>query len=151
MHMLVYIHTYTCMNTDKFYILLCYLLSSPGMHACTCLYTFRITSHGMYVSCHACFKGCFKCFKDTYIHMHTHTVERDVPVTAAAPRASALLLFLQIPMRPFHQQQQQQHQYCHSHNNWGPKNSFQRFLVPVCYWKTVEKPETAPQLSWESQ
>ncbi len=39
--------------------------------------------------------------------------------------------------------------YCHSHNNWGPRNSFQRFLVPVYYWKTVEKPETGPQLLWE--
>jgi hypothetical protein len=32
--------------------------------------------------------------------------------------------------------------YCHSHNNWGPRNSFQRFLVPVYCWKTIEKPET---------
>jgi hypothetical protein len=38
--------------------------------------------------------------------------------------------------------------YCHAHNNWGPRNSFQRFLVPVYYWKTVEKPETDPQLFW---
>jgi hypothetical protein len=43
------------------------------------------------------------------------------------------------------------HQHCHSHNNWGPWNSFRRFLVPVYYWKTVEKPETDPQLSWEWQ
>ncbi len=28
--------------------------------------------------------------------------------------------------------------YCHAHNNWGPRNSFQRFSVPVYYWKTVE-------------
>jgi hypothetical protein len=39
--------------------------------------------------------------------------------------------------------------YCDSHNNWGPQNSFQRFVVPVYYWKTVEKPETDPQLLWE--
>jgi hypothetical protein len=39
--------------------------------------------------------------------------------------------------------------YCHSHNNWGPRNNFQRFLVPVYYWKAVEKPETDPQLLWE--
>ncbi len=41
--------------------------------------------------------------------------------------------------------------YCHSHNNWGPWNSFQRFLVPGYYWKTVETPETDPQLLWEWQ
>jgi hypothetical protein len=41
--------------------------------------------------------------------------------------------------------------YCHSHNNWGPWNSVQRFLVPVYYWKTVRKPETDPQLLWEWQ
>ncbi len=41
--------------------------------------------------------------------------------------------------------------YCHSHNNWGPWNSFQRFLVPVYYWETVEKPETDPQLLGEWQ
>jgi hypothetical protein len=41
--------------------------------------------------------------------------------------------------------------YCHSHNNWGPRNSFQRLLVPVYFWKTVEKPETDPQLLWEWQ
>ncbi len=42
-------------------------------------------------------------------------------------------------------------QYCHSHNNWGPQNSFQLFLVPVYYWKNLEKPETDPQLLWEWQ
>jgi hypothetical protein len=36
--------------------------------------------------------------------------------------------------------------YCRSHNDGGPRNSFQRFLVPVYYWKTVKKPETDPQL-----
>jgi hypothetical protein len=36
--------------------------------------------------------------------------------------------------------------YCHSHNNWGPRNSFQRFLVPIYYWRTVEKPETDPSI-----
>jgi hypothetical protein len=41
--------------------------------------------------------------------------------------------------------------YCHSHNIWGPRNSFRRFLVPVYYWETVEKPETDPQLLWEWQ
>jgi hypothetical protein len=41
-------------------------------------------------------------------------------------------------------------QYCHSHNNWGPRNSFQRLVVPVVdYWKIVETPETDPQLLWE--
>jgi hypothetical protein len=39
----------------------------------------------------------------------------------------------------------------YSHNNWGPRNSFQRLLVPVYYWKIVEKPETDPQLLWEWQ
>ncbi len=29
-------------------------------------------------------------------------------------------------------------------NNWGPRNSFQRLLVSVYYWKTVEKTETDP-------
>jgi hypothetical protein len=28
---------------------------------------------------------------------------------------------------------------------------FQRFSIPVYYWKTVEKPETDPQLLWEWQ
>ncbi len=32
------------------------------------------------------------------------------------------------------------------HQNSGLPNSFQRILVPVYYWKTVEKPETDPQL-----
>jgi hypothetical protein len=41
--------------------------------------------------------------------------------------------------------------YCHSHNNWGPRTSFQRLLVPVYYWKTIQKPETDPQLLWEWQ
>jgi hypothetical protein len=41
--------------------------------------------------------------------------------------------------------------YCHSHNNWGPRNSFQRLLVPVYYWKPLERPETDPQLLWEWQ
>ncbi len=41
--------------------------------------------------------------------------------------------------------------YCHSHNNWGPRNSFQRLLVPVYFWKTVERPETDPRLLWEWQ
>jgi hypothetical protein len=41
--------------------------------------------------------------------------------------------------------------YCHSHNNWGPRNSFQPLLVPVYYWKTVENSETDPQLLWEWQ
>jgi hypothetical protein len=36
--------------------------------------------------------------------------------------------------------------YCHSHNNWGPRNSFQRFLVPAYYWKTVEKPCNWPSI-----
>jgi hypothetical protein len=31
--------------------------------------------------------------------------------------------------------------YCHSRNNWGPRNGFQRVLVPIYYRKTVEKPE----------
>ncbi len=39
--------------------------------------------------------------------------------------------------------------YCHSHNNWGPRNSFQQFSVPVYYWKTAEKPETDFQLLWK--
>jgi hypothetical protein len=45
------------------------------------------------------------------------------------------------------------HTYCHSHNNWGPRNSFQRFLVPVYYWKTVGKTWNWPsnQLLWEWQ
>ncbi len=43
------------------------------------------------------------------------------------------------------------HTYCHSHNNWGPQNSFPLFLVLVYYWKTIEKPETDPQLLWEWQ
>ena len=29
--------------------------------------------------------------------------------------------------------------------------SFQWFLVPAYYWKTIEKPETDPQLLWEWQ
>ncbi len=33
-------------------------------------------------------------------------------------------------------------------NNWGLQNSFQRVLVPVYYWKTVEKSETYSQLLW---
>ncbi len=36
--------------------------------------------------------------------------------------------------------------YCHSHNNRGALNGFERFLVPVYYWETAEKPETDPQL-----
>ncbi len=39
--------------------------------------------------------------------------------------------------------------YCHSHDNWRSRNSFQRFLEPVYYWKIVEWPETDPQLLWE--
>ncbi len=39
--------------------------------------------------------------------------------------------------------------YLHSHNNWCPRNGFQRFLVPGYYWKTVEKSETDPQRLWE--
>ncbi len=34
-------------------------------------------------------------------------------------------------------------------HNWGPGNSFQRFLVQAYYWKTVEKQETDPQLFWK--
>ncbi len=41
--------------------------------------------------------------------------------------------------------------HCHSHNNLGLRNDFQRFWVPVYYWKTVEKPETDPQLLCEWQ
>ena len=50
-----------------------------------------------------------------------------------------------------HKTDKSPHPYCHSHRNWGPQNSFQRFLVQVYYWKTVEKPETDPQLLWEWQ
>ncbi len=39
----------------------------------------------------------------------------------------------------------------HSHTDWGPRNSFQRFWEPVYYWKSVNKPETDPQLVWERQ
>ncbi len=31
------------------------------------------------------------------------------------------------------------------------RDSFQRFLIPVYHWKTVEIPETNPQISWEWQ
>ncbi len=41
--------------------------------------------------------------------------------------------------------------YCLSHNNWGSWNGFQLFIVPVYYWKTVEKHETDPQILWEWQ
>jgi hypothetical protein len=41
--------------------------------------------------------------------------------------------------------------HCHSHNNWGPRNGFQRFLVSAYYWNTVGKPETDPPSLWEWQ
>jgi hypothetical protein len=31
------------------------------------------------------------------------------------------------------------------------RNGFQRFVVPVYYWKTVEKPDSDPELLWEWQ
>jgi hypothetical protein len=33
----------------------------------------------------------------------------------------------------------------------GRETAFNSFLVPVYYWKTVEKPKTDPQLLWEWQ
>ncbi len=38
------------------------------------------------------------------------------------------------------------HTYCLLYNNWGQRKDFQQFLVPVYYWKTVEKQATDPQL-----
>jgi hypothetical protein len=68
--------------------------------------------------------------------------------------ASSILLFVLNSKRIFalsDDSVQHKISYCHSHNNWGPRNNFQRFLVLVFYWKTVEKPETDPQLLWEWQ
>ncbi len=38
--------------------------------------------------------------------------------------------------------------YRHSYNKRGPRNSFQRLLVPVYYWKPVEKLKNGPQILW---
>ncbi len=101
-------------------------------HACIHCHNKTHTYIHTYIKTHTCIH-CHN--ENTYLHTEKHI--RTLNITFMQPFYINIHNFTWM--------------YCQSHNNWGPRNGFQRFIVPVYQWKTAEKPGTDPQLSWEWQ
>ncbi len=78
----------------------------------------------MHVSLYVCI-WCADTFVSQDTHTHTHTQGNGV--TLEQPGWPGTVTQLQLLLRDL-----------------GPQSGFQRFLVPVYYWKTVQNPVTDP-------